>query len=44
MFRVQVDIPLCSRTQEASGHQMAANKAKVRASPSSVDVRIDEDG
>lgn len=41
MFRVHVSIRLSSRTQEASGRQVAANEVKVRASPSSVDVRID---
>lgn len=41
MFRVEVDVPLCSRTQEASGRQLAGNKVKLRASPSSVDFKIE---
>lgn len=41
MFRALVNITLRSRTQEASGHQVAASKVKVRASPSSVDFKID---
>lgn len=40
MFRVRVNVGLCLRAQEACGHQVAAEKAKVRFRPTSIDIKI----